>query len=136
MRLYECFYEEAIYKDFLDWDAERAERTILNGVLSDTRPHILAFVEGKMVGFVAWVIDHSFSVKPCQVMMELYVLPECRRSAIGRALVGFSILEGKNAGAGAYHAPVASGMTEARTLYNLFSKAGFKQCGYMMRRKF
>ena len=135
MELYDSFYAEAVYKEMLEFDPERATRTILHGIVTDQRPHILAFVDQKPVGFISWVLDHTFSVKPCQVMMELYVLPEHRRSAIGRQLVGLSVLEGRHAGAGAYHAPVASGMTEARTLFNLFSKAGFRQHGFMMRRK-
>jgi hypothetical protein len=45
-----------------------------------------------------------------------------------------AIQEGKIAGAGAFHAPVASGMAEARSLANMFDKAGFTQFGYMMRR--
>lgn len=135
MNLYRLFYEEAVYKDYLDFDTERATNTIRIGIITNSRPHILAFVDTKMAGFIAWVLDHSFSTKPCQIMAELYVLPEFRRSALGRHLVGFSILEGRNAGAGAYHAPVASGLKETRSLFNLFGKAGFQQFGFMMRRK-
>jgi L-amino acid N-acyltransferase YncA len=132
--VYERFYAEAVYKDFLEFDPVRARETILNGITFDSRPHILATIDETIVGFVAFVIDHSFSVKPCAVLMELYVLPEFRRSAIGRALVALSVMEAKRKGAGAFHAPVASGMTEARSLFNLFDKAGFTQFGYMMRR--
>ena len=132
--LYERFYEEAVYKDLLEWDRARARATILNGIVTDTRPHIVAQVDGDLVGFLAYVLDHTFSVKPCQVLMEFYVAPEHRRSAIGRALLGMAIQEGKNANAGAFHAPVASGMRAARSLFNMFDKAGFNQLGFIMRR--
>jgi ribosomal protein S18 acetylase RimI-like enzyme len=69
------------------------------------------------------------------VLFELYVAPEHRRSAIGRSLVGIAVLEGETHGCGAFHAPVASGMSEAKSLFNLLGKAGFKQFGFMMRRK-
>jgi GNAT superfamily N-acetyltransferase len=134
--LYVRFYEEAVYKDLLEFDAARARETILNGIVTDTRPHILAVVDDALVGFIAYILDHTFSVKPCQVLMEFYVVPEFRRGAIGRALLAMAILEGKAADAGAFHAPVASGMAEARSLFNLFDKAGFTQFGYMMRRGF
>lgn len=134
MRLYERFYEEAVYKDFLEWDAARARETVLAGVVTDDRPHILAVVDQEIVGFIAYILDHSFSVRPCQVMMELYVAPEFRRGAIGRALVSMAIQEGKAANAGAFHAPIASGMAAARSLGNLFAKAGFQQMGWVMRR--
>lgn len=136
MRLYERFYAEAVYKDFLEWDAARARETVLNGVLTDNRPHIIAVIDDEIVGFLAYILDHSFSVRPCMVLMEFYVAPEYRRSAIGRALLSMAIQEGKAANAGAFHAPVASGLAAARSLFNMFDKAGFSQFGYMMRRGF
>jgi len=134
MRLYERFYAEAVYKDLLEWDAARARDTILNGVFTNDRPHILAIVDEEIAGFLAYILDHTFSVKPCMVLMEFYVVPEHRRSAIGRALLAMAIQEGKNANAGAFHAPVASGMSAARSLFNMFDKAGFTQFGFMVRR--
>jgi L-amino acid N-acyltransferase YncA len=132
--LYIRFYDEAVYKDFLEFDPARARETILGGIVTDTRPHILAEVEQEIVGFIAYILDRTFSVKPCQVLMEFYVAPEFRRSAIGRALLAMAVQEGKAADAGAFHAPVASGMAAARSLFNMFDKAGFHQFGYMMRR--
>ena len=134
MGLYERFYEEAVYKDFLEWDAQRARQTVLDGVFADTRPHILAVIDETPVGFIAYILDDTFSKRPCQVLMEFYVAPEHRRSAIGRALLAMAIQEGKHADAGAFHAPVASGMREARSLFNMFAKAGFSQMGFLMRR--
>ena len=135
LRLYERFYVEAVYKDFLEWDHERARETILNGIVTDTRPHIIALVDQEIVGFLAYILDHTFSVKPCMVLMEFYVAPEFRRSAIGRALLAMAIQEGKRADAGAFHAPVASGMKAARSLFNMFDKAGFEQFGFMVRKR-
>ncbi|HEY1432897.1 MAG TPA: GNAT family N-acetyltransferase [Stellaceae bacterium] len=134
LALYIRFYDEAVYKDFLEFDPARARDTILNGIVADTRPHIIAEVDQEIVGFLAYILDHTFSVRPCQVLMEFYVAPEFRRSAIGRALLAMAIQEGKAADAGAFHAPVASGMREARSLFNMFDKAGFKQFGFMTRR--
>ena len=131
---YEMFYEEAVYKDFLEWDRQRARETILNGIVNDTRPHIVAIVEESIVGFISYILDDTFSRRPCMVLMEFYVVPECRRSAIGRALLAMAVQEGKAADAAAFHAPVASGMKEARSLFNMFDKAGFRQFGFMCRR--
>ena len=133
--LYEMFYEEAVYKDLLQWDRTRARETIHDGIVNDSRPHIIAQIQDSMVGFLAYILDDTFSKRPCQVLMEFYVRPEARRSAIGRALLAMAIQEGKAANAGAFHAPVASGMKEARSLFNLFDKAGFRQFGFMCRRR-
>lgn len=136
LALYIQFYDEASYKDYLEFDPARARETILTGVVSNDRPHILAEVDETIVGFLAFVFDHTFSVKPCQVLMEFYVVPDFRASAIGRALLGIAVLEGQIRGAGAFHAPVASGMATSRSMANMFAKAGFEQLGYVMRRGF
>ena len=132
--IYEQFYDEAVYKDYLVWDGAKARDTILRGIASGARPHILAVIDDNIVGFIAYVFDHSFSTKPCQVLMELYVVPEHRMSAIGRALVGHAILDGQQEGAGAFHAPLASGMGATRSLINLLVKAGFEPMGVILRR--
>lgn len=135
MELYKLFYEEAVYKDYLEFDEEAVTNTVFGGIISDERPHVLAIVDESIVGFVSYWFDRTFSRKPCQVLLELYVHPDFRRSAIGRGLVVLAVQEGQRAGAGAFHAPVASGMKEVRTLHNLFAKAGFMPFGVMFRRK-
>lgn len=135
MTLYRRFYAEAIYKDYLEFDDARVEGTITGEIAADTRPHILAFAEEEIVGFISYAFDHSFSKKPCLILLEFYVIPEFRRSAVGRGLLAMVILEGQAAGAGAFHAPIASGVKEVRSLVNMFAKAGFEPFGIMMRRK-
>ena len=134
IELYLRFYDEAIYKDFLEFDPVRARATILDGIVADTRPHIVAEVDERIEGFIAYIFDHTFSVKPCQVLMEFYVTPELRLSPIGRALLAGAVQEGKIFGAGAFHAPIASGMSAAASMGNMFLKAGFHQLGFVMRK--
>ena len=135
MKLYQLFYLEAVYKEMLEYDEAAAYATVFDGVISDTRPHILAIVDESIVGFISYWFDRTFSKKPCMVLMELYVHPDFRGSAIGRGLIGLAVQEGQRAGAGAFHAPVASGMKAMRTLFNLFQKAGFESLGFIMRRR-
>lgn len=134
LELYRLFYQEADYKRFLEYDEEKVRTTIFAGIISDDRPHILAVVDESIVGFVSYWFDKTFSRKPCLVLLELYVHPDFRKSAIGRGLVGLLVQEGTYAKAGAIHAPLASGMREIRTLVNLFRKAGFREMGVIMRR--
>ena len=134
LALYERFFSEAAYKDFIVFDPDRARRTIDGGILTQCRPHLVALIEGRIVGFIAWQLDHTFSVKPVQVLFEAYVEPEHRISAIGRYLVQLAIKEGKYKGACAVHAPVASGMPAARSLKNCLTKCGFEELGYIMRK--
>jgi GNAT superfamily N-acetyltransferase len=130
----ERYHAETVLKDFLEFDTDRAYATILEGVASEKRPYILAVIDGRIAGFLSFVLDYTYYARPCLVMIELYVLPEFRKSAIGRALVAIAILEGKRLGAAAFHAALASGLDETRSLFNLFSKAGFEHLGAIMRR--
>jgi GNAT superfamily N-acetyltransferase len=130
----ERYHAETVLKDFLEFELDRAHATISEGIANEKRPYILAVVDGGIVGFLSFVLDYTYYARPCLVMIELYVLPEFRRSAIGRALVAIAILEGKRLGAAAFHAALASGLDETRSLLNLFSKAGFEHLGAIMRR--
>jgi GNAT superfamily N-acetyltransferase len=136
MDLYRRFYAEAVYKDFIEWDDARATSTVEARVKHHVRPHILAIVDGEMVGFICWELDHSFSVKPVAVLFEFYVQPEHRRSAIGRFLMRIALWVAKDDGACAFHAPIASGMREtAGTMRNMLVKEGLEDLGYIMRKK-
>ena len=65
--VYERFYAEAVYKDFLEFDPVRARETILNGITFDARPHILAIIDDTIVGFIASssTIRSASSRAPC-----------------------------------------------------------------------
>lgn len=135
MALYRRFYEEAVYKDFIEWDDERATNTIEDRVTRHLRPHIVAEVEGQMVGFIAWELDHSFSKKPVAILYEFYVTPEHRKSAIGRFLWRLASWVMKDSGACAVHVPVASGMKEAATtMKNMLVREGLEEFGYILRK--
>ena len=106
MALYRRFYAEAIYKDYIEWDDVRATTTIELRIKHHIRPHVLAIVDEKLVGFICWELDHSFSKKPVAMLFEFYVEPRYRRSAIGRFLLRAALWVAKDEGACAFHAPV------------------------------
>lgn len=132
--LYTRFFDEAVYKDLIEFDAETAETHLRLTIQNQIKPHILAVADGAIIGFVCYVLDDSFSLKPVAVMSEFYVIPEKRKSALGRALLALAVDLAKGDGACAFHAPVASGLNETRTMRNMLAKGGFAAFGYIMRR--
>jgi GNAT superfamily N-acetyltransferase len=68
------------------------------------------------------------------VLGTLYVVPGHRRSAVGRVLVAVATEMAEGDGACAFHAPLASGMEEMKSLINLFAKAGFVPIGTILGR--
>lgn len=138
MAVYERFYDEAVYKDYITWDHARARKTIEWRMEQRIRPHIIA-VDGAdktLIGFISWELDHTFSVRPVAILFEFYVVPEFRKGAIGRYLLHLAKREMKADGACAFHAPVASGMKDTQRLKNLLLKAGMSELGFIMRQAF
>lgn len=132
--MYASFFGEAVYKDYVEFDPVRAEDYLRRVIGAGLLPHITARIDGALVGSVSYSLDHNFSRHPIAVLGELFVVPRHRRSPLGRMLVSHAVELAKGDGATVFHAPVASGMREAKSLFNLLTKGGFEQMGYIMRR--
>ncbi len=135
-QLFATFFAEARYQDRgIVYDLERAKRWLERVIFSGSCPHLVAVVDTKIVGSVSYDLDQTFCVEPVAVLHTIYVLPEYRRSAIGRVLAALVCEAASADGAIAFHAPLASGMIETSTLKNLFVHAGFEPIGVIMGRR-
>ena len=133
--LFLTFFNEAHYQDRgIVYSIERATDWLANVIGHGTVPHMAAVHEGEIVGAVSYSLDDTFCVEPVAVMHMLYVAKAYRRSAIGRTLVALVTDMAKGDGACAFHAPIASGMGEQRSLVNLFAHGGFEPVGVIMGR--
>ena len=134
--LFETFFAESGYGDRgIVYAPENARAWLQRVIEYGITPHIVARLNGKIIGAISYDLDKSFCIEPVAVLHLIYVLPEHRRTAIGRLLVGLAVDLAKRVdGACAFHAPVASGMTEMASLENLFLKAGFAPVGFIMGR--
>lgn len=135
--LFKEFFEESNYSDkgitysparSCDW----LRKVITNGIF----PHVVAKVDGKVVGVVSWSMDHSFSEEPIAVLHTIYVTPPHRISAIGRTLVSLAMDIAREEGACAFSAPISSGIDASVSLANMLRKAGFKYSGAIMTKGF
>jgi hypothetical protein len=103
---------------------------------SSTRPATgnaeSSFKGAKLVGSISYSLDETFCVEPVAVLNTVYVVPEERRSALGRVLVALVSNLARQDGACAFHAILASGMIEQKTLANLFAREGFDDIGVVM----
>jgi GNAT superfamily N-acetyltransferase len=136
--LFEAFFAEADYKSRgIVYSRERAKAWLERVIKSGSCPHIIARThgyDGKIIGVTSYSLDESFCERPVAVLGTLYVVPEHRRSAVGRILVAVSTEAAIGDGACAFHAPIASGMAEMKTLKNLFTRAGFVEIGTILGR--
>jgi L-amino acid N-acyltransferase YncA len=135
-RLFETFFEEAHYRDRgIVYSREKSEAWLANVIGRGAVPHLVAVCDGRIVGVCAYELDGTFCLTPVAVMHTIYVVEAHRRSAIGRVLITLVTDLAKNDGACAFHAPIASGMDEQKSLINMFAKSGFEPIGVILGRK-
>lgn len=120
--------ENAVY------DAAKQRASLQEAIEDQIAPHIIAVKDGRIIGFISYVLNELFTKQPIAALGELYVVPEWRRSAVGRMLVATATHLAKTDGAFAFQATVTSAVPETRSLKNLFTKAGFQEVGYVVRR--
>lgn len=135
--LFGRFFEEAGYKSRgIVFSPEKAKLWLARVIAYGAYPHIIARAhdDGSIIGVTSYSLDESFCFAPVAVLGTLYVVPGHRRSAVGRILVAVATEAAKGDGACAFHAPLASGMAEMKSLTNLFLKAGFDEIGTILGR--
>lgn len=135
-RMAESFYRTTTYVDRgLVPDVVRYQKWVEHVIHDGSNPHILAKVDGRLVAFLSFGYDDTFSVEPCAVMNVIYVEPDYRRSALARVLLALAQDLAKSEGAVAFHVPVATVTPETRGLFNTLRKVGFEPVGYIMGRR-
>ena len=123
------FFEEAGFGAFTAFDIERATTGMQRQIKSGETPFILAEVDGEVVGMISYCLSHIFTREPIAVLWMFYVMPPYRHGPIGRMLLWFAADIAKNDGACAFFATIAPTSPAARSLCNLFRRAGFEPMG-------
>jgi L-amino acid N-acyltransferase YncA len=130
------FDDEAGYKKRgVVFAPERAKPRLEKAIGTGIYPHVIARTpgyHGKIVGVLSYSLDNAFCVDPIAVMDMLYVVPEHRRSALGKVLLEIAVDMAKGDGAVAFHGPIASEIVHVQSVINLFKHAGFTEIGVIM----
>jgi GNAT superfamily N-acetyltransferase len=131
--LFQRFFAEAGYASRgIVYSSDKARAWIHEAISFCHCPHIIARIDNKIVGVLSYSLDDTFCEKPIAVMHVFYVVPEHRKSALGRMLLQFALdLATTVDEACAFHAPVASEVGDVASLVNLFQKAGFTAVGFI-----
>ena len=127
------FFAESSYPSFGLEFSPHALANYLYHVLSNyLSPHVLAEVNGELVGFISWTMDSTFSDKPAAILQQIFVRNEFRRSNIGRLLMAYAREAARNDGAACFIAPINSGHENTKSLHNMLRKSGLRESGYIM----
>jgi predicted N-acetyltransferase YhbS len=128
-------FETSRYADHgVEYSEAQAERYLTMVLEHMLIPHIVAVVDGEIIGGISFSYDHSFSKKPIAVMQNFFVTKKYRRSLVGRYLMSAALEIAKDEQACAFFAPVNNGGAHIGSLENLLGKAGFRMSGYLMTR--
>jgi hypothetical protein len=129
-------FETSCYADFgVEFSAAQAEKFLTFALENVLIPHLVATVDGKIVGGISFAYDHSFSKQPIAILQNVFVTKKYRRTLIGRMLLTMAANIAKDEQACAFFAPVNNGGDHVHSLGNLLSKIDFHMTGYIMTRK-
>lgn len=131
MSLLTAYYLELPLFRSLTPDAVRARRFRL-ALLENAIPHIVGWWQGSPVGLIAWRYDTTFTVEPIAHMSEFYVLPQFRKSPVGKALLSAALDVARHEGCKVWFAEIASGLPASTGLKNLYRKFGASEIGVTM----
>jgi GNAT superfamily N-acetyltransferase len=117
--------------EFCEHGTEKYLRTAIeNGFIH----HVLAEVDGVIVGGISFYYDSSFYKKPLAILVHFFVTKKYRRTLIGRMLLRMAHDIARDEQACAFISPVNSGSEHINSLGNLLAKGGMRMTGYIMGR--
>lgn len=121
------FFLESEFKSFTTFSTERMLQTFDHALVSPYM-HVTVFEnEGRIQGFLAYQTDQSYTEEPIALMYLFYVVPEYRKTPVGRELLKLSEDHARAAGCVAFYGGSMSGIPEVqKTLPNMFKKMGYE----------
>jgi GNAT superfamily N-acetyltransferase len=125
------FFNETPWRTCLEFANERVADFLAYSIQKGSQPYLCAFDGDRLVGLISWHL-YIEACSPIAVMDETYVVPEYRRTTLGRRLVAVASEWAKASGARVMNFPLASGFDETRTFVNMLQKFGARPVGVIM----
>lgn len=92
-------------------------------------PTVLAYAGDAPVGVASYSLDTLFTKKPIAYLQFIYVVPQYRRSNLGRMLLTHVMHLAQGDAACAFFATIPPATRTGRSLCNMFVRGGFKPMG-------
>ena len=128
IRLGDTFFAESEFSEFATYSPQNFHMVLTEAVHSPSVNGIVFEDKGKIRGYLFYQLDMSYTTKPIALMWLFYVVPEYRRSPVGRSLLDLAESHAKAQGAVAFYGGSMSGIPSIKgSLKNLFAKAGYEE---------
>ncbi len=127
------FFQESNFKDNNEYDPEQTAYTFGYMIASPEHEVLVACVEGRVIGFIAFDVSRYYTTKPVAHLFLFYVLPQFRHLTTGRHLLKQAVARAKQRGAARFYAASTAGIDDGgkidKTLLNLYRRMGFSELG-------
>jgi GNAT superfamily N-acetyltransferase len=128
------FFARSRWAEQLTFNSDAATAYLSRAIPTGYAPYIMALDGDRLVGICSYHMYNVFT-EPVGVMDETYVLPDYRRTDLGRRLVYLAMHLAKSEGCKIMNFPVASGMFEQRSLINMLVRHfGCEPMGLLLRK--
>jgi GNAT superfamily N-acetyltransferase len=117
-----------------EFSETQTEKYLTAAIENGFMHHLLATVDGKVIGGISYYYDASFFKRPLAILNHFFLTKRYRKTAIGRMLVMMAADIAKDEQACAFIMPVNSGSKHIHSLGNLLARSGFSMTGYIMSR--
>ena len=129
------YFHEANFHHFAELDISTGVDIIRQQIKTGAAVFILAYIEDQPVGVISYTLERVFTKRPIAYLNMIYVVPRCRRGALGRMLLVHAMHLSQGDGACAFFATIPPDTRVGRRLCNMFRRGGFvPMAGSFMRR--
>jgi GNAT superfamily N-acetyltransferase len=131
--LAEQHWDEAAYRHYdVTFDPVRYQNWLYQALTyNKDMAFLVAAHSGRIVGYISWFIDHSFSARPIARLDKFFVKRGHRRSAVASVLCDLALDMAANADVCLFQVPVPP---NARAMGNMFANRGFAVTGLILSR--
>jgi len=96
---------------------------------------VIAYEGTEPIGYILWSVERVYTEEPMALLFMLYVIPERRRSPLGRILVDTAEKISMDMGAKVFYAGAMAGIPKQdRMLGNMFRKLGYEEMAFWGRK--
>ena len=128
VELGDTFFAESEFSEFATYSPKNFHMVLTEAVHSPSVNGIVFEDKGKIRGYLFYQLDMSYTTKPIALMWLFYVVPEYRKSPVGRSLLDLAESHAEAQGAVAFYGGSMSGIPSIKgSLKNLYTKAGYEE---------
>lgn len=128
-----AFFVESNFFGDLTIDKVQGAGTFGYLIAAEDNHVLVAMDDGNLIGFISFDVVRFYTVEPVSHMFLFYVIPEYRRTVLGRDLLQKALEVAAACGSKRFYASSTAGFNDGgktnKRLLNLYRRFGFEELG-------